>query len=104
MKTTLQLLLTCLTLFLFQNSFSQAICGFDAVHARKMKEDPSYRKNILAGEASIRTYIANHPKLTQIPRSITPDGITAPPTTLGAPLYTIPVVVHVIHTGGAVGS
>ncbi|HWK03905.1 MAG TPA: M43 family zinc metalloprotease [Puia sp.] len=109
MKTTLQLLLTCLTLFLFQNSFSQAICGFDAVHARKMKEDPSYRKNILAGEASIRTYIANHPQLTQPPKSVTVDKAGAPttlgtPSTLGTPLYTIPVVVHIVHTGGAVGS
>ena len=105
MKTVLQLLLTSLiALLLFQDSFSQAICGFDAVHARKMKEDPAYRKNIQAGEASIRTYIANHPQLTQPPKSVTVDKAGAPTTLGGSPLYTIPVVVNVVHTGGAVGS
>src|SRR5258708_27037155 len=104
MKAPLYLLLTCFALMLFQNSFSQAICGFDAAHNKKMKEDPDYRRNVLAGEASIRTYITNHPKLMLAPGSITPDKVGAPPTPLGSPPYTIPVVVHVVHTGGVVGS
>ena len=103
MKTILHLILSFFTLLLFQDSFSQAICGFDAVHARKMKEDPAYRKNVLAGEASIRTYIATHPQLTLPPKSITIDK-AGTPTPLSIPLYTIPVIVHVMHTGGAVGS
>src|SRR5258708_15863317 len=102
MKAPLYLLLTCFALMLFQNSFSQAICGFDAAHNKKMKEDPDYRRNVLAGEASIRTYITNHPKLMLTPGSITPGKGRPPPTPLGSPPYTIPVAVPVIHTGGLV--
>ncbi|HMH24610.1 MAG TPA: M43 family zinc metalloprotease [Puia sp.] len=130
MKITRSLLLTGVVLLCFQWSFSQAICGFDAVHNRKMKEDASYRRNVLAGEASIRNYTQQHPGLGTTPKNIAPDqhGAIAPdqhgakaitgssatsgaitpagtgPVTLGSPPYTIPVVVHVMHTGGAVGS
>ena len=103
MKTIQHLLLSCFALLFFQASFSQAICGFDVVHARKMKEDPTYRKNVLAGQATIRTYLANHPQLTQPPKSVTIDK-AGTPIPLSTPLYIIPVVVHVMSTGGAVGS
>src|SRR5882757_320951 len=100
MRPTLYCLLTALALLLFQITFSQAICGFDAVHTRKLKEDQAYRKNVLTGESTIRTYIQNHPPLTPTPKKITPDQAGAP-VILGSPLYTIPVVVHVVHTGGS---
>jgi len=103
MRPTLYVLLTALALLFFQTTFSQAICGFDAVHTRKLKEDQTYRKNVLAGESTIRTYIQNHPILTPPTRKITPDKVGVP-VPLSSPLYTIPVVVHIVHTGGAVGS
>ncbi|HXB90809.1 MAG TPA: M43 family zinc metalloprotease, partial [Puia sp.] len=123
MKRPLHLLLTVLTLFFFQHSFSQAICGFDIMHARKMKEDPGYRKNVLASENSIREYLRQHPVMAPPPRTITPNssnpaspgstgrGVTSGnptvtsgnPTNLGGPPYTIPVVVNVINTGDPIG-
>src|SRR5258708_33900376 len=99
MKAPLYLLLTCFALMLFQNSFSQAICGFDAAHNKKMKEDPDYRRNVLAGEASIRTYITNNPKLMLPPGPITPEQVGAPPPPLGSPPQTIPARGPLLHTG-----
>jgi len=116
MKNISLLLLTGFFLCVAQTSFSQAICGFDAIHAKKMKEDPVYRKNIQAGEAFIREYIRSHPRETQTPHTYiqgskagTPatTGNPAPlgtPVPLGTALYTIPVVVHVVHTGGVIGT
>jgi hypothetical protein len=125
MKTTLSLILAGFALLFFQYSAAQAICGFDAVHARKMKEDPSYRKNVLAGETSIREYIRQHPIIAPATHHITtasgnpviasgnPAATSANPVitsggptahTLSGPPYSIPVVVHVIHTGGAIGT
>jgi len=103
MKIIRSLILTGAVLLCYQWSFSQAICGFDIVHNKKMKEDPSYRQDVRAGEASIRNYILQHPQLAAPPKNIAITGAGAP-TTLGSPPYTIPVVVHVIHTGGAVGT
>ncbi len=109
MKRPLHLLLTVLTFFFVQHSFSQAICGFDIMHARKMKQDPVYRKNVLASENSIREYIRQHPVLAPPPRTIkitsgNPPTTSGNPINLGGPPYTIPVVVNVINTGDPIGS
>src|ERR1700733_3123941 len=122
MRLTKYLIVIGLILLIGQNSTAQPICGFDIVHNRQMKADPVYRQNVLNGEAFIREYIRNHPiakepirpisslnlthpsATSNIISSSTSAGSTIPsPTTLGA-LYTIPVVVHVIHTGGAIGT
>jgi len=87
------LILTVLSLILVvQTTFSQPICGFDSRHSKMMK-DPAYRKSIEGSEANIRRYIDAHRK--QLEMRV--DGAMAA-------LYTIPVVVHVMHTGGAIGS
>lgn len=104
MRTTLYLLLTSFILLISLDSFSQAICGFDAAHRQKMQTDPVYRKNVLAGEATIRTYIEHHPATKHIPGAVTTEGVAPPSTPLSSTLYTIPVVVHVIHTGGIIGT
>ena len=87
-----------LLLFLFsQAAFSQPICGFDEVHRKKMKEDPQYQKNMIATEARIQEYIGKHRA----------GLFNSPPSSgnrVAAALFTIPVVVHVVHTGGAIGS
>src|ERR1700733_13934533 len=117
MKSTKHLIATGLLLLMTQWVFSQPICGFDIVHNRQMKADPVYRQNVLNGEAFIREYIRNHPIAKEPIRPISSLNLTHPsatgnivssstlagstipsPTTLSA-LYTIPVVVHVIHTG-----
>jgi len=103
MKNIYLLFVTIILLFLHNVSFSQAICGFDGVHHHLMQTDAVYRQRIEAGQAAIRQYISQHPRLGQA-RPIIVDKAGAPATTLSGPPYTIPVVVHVIHTGGAVGS
>lgn len=82
-----------LTLFSFLFSlscFSQERCAFDILHKKKLKEDPSYRKSVEDQKQWIKQYISSH-------RS----ELLNRPT---AALYTIPVVVHVVHTGGAIGT
>ena len=74
-------------------SFAQPTCGFDQIHQEKMKNDPQYRNNILQHQEQVKQYIQKNK-----------SWLSARTNSPQAPLYTIPVVVHVIHTGGAVGS
>jgi len=69
---------------------SQERCGFDIVHQRRMNTDPVYKAGIDQQKALIREYISKHQ-----------NELLNGPT---AAFYTIPVVVHVVHTGGAIGS
>jgi len=90
MKITLRFFASLVFCFGTCAAFSQAICGFDHMHAKRMAEDPGYRKSIRASEENLRQYIENHP--------LSPSGrVNAAP-------YTIPVVIHIVHTGGAIGS
>ena len=66
------------------------LCGFDGQMAA-FKKDPAFAKMIAEQDAQIRAIIKS--------------GNFAPPIgPNGVPLYTIPVVVHVVHAGGEVGS
>jgi pregnancy-associated plasma protein-A len=102
MKKTPGILLIGIVLgLLSQPASAQFTCGFDRMHDRLMKENPQYRRNVQAVEASIHTYLQQHPELLhRTPRKAVTGGRGI---TLGGS-YTIPVVVHVIHTGGEVGS
>jgi hypothetical protein len=94
--------------------FAQPICGFDGAHQQRMKTDPSYRNDVKKYEAGIYQYIQSHPapnnsvqgnKATNSINPLNPiNGTSSAPKTLGTALYTIPVVIHVVHTGGAIGS
>lgn len=75
------------------SSYAQAICGFDEVHNRKIQADPIYRKAVEENEKSVQRYISTNK-----------SRLSARTTGENATLYTIPVVVHVIHTGDVVGS
>jgi hypothetical protein len=72
---------------------SQPICSFDNVHKNKLKKDPLYKKAVEDNEIIVQKYIAKNK--TRI--SARTDGVNAV-------LYTIPVVVHVMHTGGSIGT
>lgn len=72
--------------------FSQPICAFDKVHQDRLKNDAAYQKIIRDNEARIQNYISTHRLELQ-----SPSGTSAV-------LFTIPVVVHVINTGGAIGT
>ena len=77
--------------FLFSlTCLSQERCAFDIQHRKKLKEDPAYRKGVEDQKQWIRNYISTH-------RSELMDRPTVA-------LYTIPVVVHIVHTGGAIGT
>jgi len=81
-----------LVLFLFiflPVSMAQPKCGFDEKMKELIATDPQSARGLELAEQSIRNYIATHPPGVQNRTTIA---------------YTIPVVVHVMHTGGAVGT
>jgi hypothetical protein len=76
------------------SSFAQDRCGFDEVHGRRMKTDSAYKKLVKEAEKSIHAYLKKNKSRS-----------AARISTTTAALYTIPVVVHVVHTGvDAVGT
>jgi Pregnancy-associated plasma protein-A len=62
-------------------------CGFDDVMTQKLNGNPELKKQFEANELVIKQYIARQRQ-----------------SRTAATVYTIPVVVHVIHAGGAIGS
>lgn len=102
MKNVLPLLLLCCLGFSTLHTIAQPICGFDAALAKRIKDDPKYGTNLKAGEASLRTYIQQHPEL-MLRRNSRKTITGLQPHTLSSS-YQIPIVVHVIHTGGDIGT
>jgi hypothetical protein len=87
MKAALALILIVL---IFPAAALAQRCGFDVLHQQKMLSDPAYRAGIEEQQTWIRNYIRDHrDEYMNLPQ---------------AALYTIPVVVHVVHTGGAIGT
>ncbi|HEY4336669.1 MAG TPA: zinc-dependent metalloprotease [Puia sp.] len=103
MKNVFPLLLLSLLALSSLHSIAQPICGFDGANAKMKITDPQYKLNVERANNSIRTYLQQHPELL-IRRNdrkvVTSSGH---PQTLSSS-YQIPVVVHVIHTGGDVGT
>jgi hypothetical protein len=79
------LLLPCITLK------AQFRCGFETAQEKLQRLDPSYQKDLRKSEENLRQLIAH--------RINEQNNRTSSGTVVD-----IPVVVHVIHTGGAVGS
>jgi hypothetical protein len=98
MKKSYLATLTLLTCLFAGTSIAQPICGFDGIHNQKMNTDPQYRKQVLDNEARLQTII----KEQESRKSTSPSTLRTESTL--ATLYTIPVVVHVVHTGGAIGT
>ncbi|MDI3322166.1 zinc-dependent metalloprotease [Pinibacter soli] len=72
-------------------SFAQPICGFDHIHQTRLTIDPQYANQVQLNEQKIQKIIPEK-------KSKSVHGFGTLSTAI------IPVVVHVIHTGGAVGS
>jgi len=70
-------------------STAQPTCSFDQKMQELVANDPQSARQLALAEEFIRNYIATHP----------PDSRNR--TTV---VFSIPVVVHVMHTGGAVGT
>jgi hypothetical protein len=72
-------------------TWAQQLCGTDDIHHQLLKQDPTYKARVQKNDEYTLEFIKTHPL-----QPVQNDAATA--------LYTIPVVVHVVHTGGAVGS
>jgi hypothetical protein len=70
---------------------AQPPCGFDDLHKKLLATDSAYARQIEQHNIAIRKYIESHPELKK-------------PSARLMAAYTIPVVVHVMHTGGAIGT
>src|SRR6218665_3346801 len=76
----------------FFNLHAQTPCGFDNRHNHLLETDSNYARRFIENSKSIQKYIAEHPSL-RTPVAGRPFAV-----------YTIPVVVHVMHTGDVIGS
>ena len=70
------------------STIAQTKCAFDEKMEQYIKDNPKNAEEIRQTEEKIKNYIKAHPAGTNSPTVV----------------YTIPVVVHVMHTGGAVGT
>lgn len=84
-----KIILLFLCIVFIDQSFAQPLCAFDEKMEELVRANPDQARIYRENERKIRDYIAAHP----------PVAGKAPQVA-----YTIPVVVHVMHTGGAVGS
>lgn len=90
------LLYIILTCCLLPTLIAQPPCAFDSKHQKLLATNMEYARNVAANERSIRQYISQHPDLLR--KSRTNDQGRTMATAF------IPVVVHVMHTGGAIGT
>jgi hypothetical protein len=81
------LILIALLFFQIQSMAQSAQCGTDYIHINRMQTDSAYRTQILNLESNVVANNQNHAN-----------------NNLKSTLYTIPVVVHVIHLGESVGT
>jgi hypothetical protein len=89
MKIIFNYFLLALCICTMTDSFAQRHCGFDAVHSKLLQTDPDYLQKVIETNNQIRSYQQSN--------------LSGLRTTSTAPV-TIPVVVHIIHSGGVVGS
>lgn len=66
-------------------------CGFDQKHQQLLSQDPTYAQKVQQMNNQLTTLLQSNSNSLIVN---TPNG----------PVYQIPVVIHVVHTGGAVGS
>lgn len=94
MKSKFILSLAALCCLLFQHSaHAQWQCGFDPILQNEIKDHPEIKKNIDRADAAWSAYAQ---AMQQTGKRMTIVG--------GDTIYEIPVVIHVLHTGGAIGT
>jgi hypothetical protein len=86
------LILTCLLVFTYVHSVGQthSPCGTSQIHDQLLKEDSVYKRNVELFEQQTQQFVRDQ-------RAV---GLF----TKKAGVYTIPVVVHVVHLGEPIGS
>src|SRR5687767_1936439 len=83
-KTTLAALILLFNVF---NAYSQVPCAFDIQHRWQLKNNSFYKKAIAEANKKAKTLLSDKDFMR-----------------VQAPVYRIPVVVHVVHNGEAVGT
>lgn len=91
MKMIVRVIFILFFVFACAGAMSQPICGFDSLHQSMQQISPAFRKNLELNEQKIASFI-------QARRS------GRLPQRRGNTISYIPVVVHVLHTGGPIGS
>jgi hypothetical protein len=86
-KITL-LLIACVGMFGAANAQK---CGFDERNQQMLATNPAYAQQVAQMDAALAAYIQNNSNNLIVN---TPNG----------PVYEVPVVLHVMHTGGAIGT
>ena len=66
-------------------------CGFDKSHQKLLLSNPSYAASVQQIKQNAANFVQNNPNALIVN---TPNG----------PVYQIPLVIHVMHTGGSLGS
>jgi len=80
-------LIISLLFFQFQGTGQNAECSTDYIHKNRMQTDSDYRNQILNLESNVEANTENHATKN-----------------LKSTLYTIPVVVHIMHLGESIGT
>ena len=91
------LLCTLLILFFHFIVHAQPKCGFDQVHQRHLIQSPDYKEQTSQNDQRIRHWLQEK----QAAARVATDGRVANGSET---IYEIPVVIHVMHTGGSVGT
>lgn len=87
-------LLFLLLIGLQQVTYAQPICAFESVHQEMLNSNSSYSNKVSQFNTQVSQWMSNNVNISSL--------LTT--NTNGDTVYEIPVVVHVMHTGGAVGS
>lgn len=69
---------------------AQLTCGFDSIFQKRLAEDPKFKLQVQETNKRIQKYIEERPLREKNSRTST--------------VYTIPIVVHVVHTGDPIGT
>jgi len=93
MKSILLFLCLLLSLERINAQESQALCGFDQIYQAQLRNDPAFRQRMKESAEQWQAYIAD--KNNTAKRMVVEGTDT---------IYEIPIVVHVINTGQAVGT
>lgn len=75
-------------------SYAQPICGFDGAHQQLMNQNSTYSQQTNQFNTQLAQWLSSNPNINSL---LTTNSS-------GDTLYEVPLVVHVMHTGGAVGS
>lgn len=94
MKKLFTLIFSAVIVFFFQEkTFAQFHCGFDEAMTAQMKAHPQYAKDIVKADS---LWAIRQNELMHTSRRMTIQGSDT--------IYEIPTVIHVLTTGGAIGT